>query len=328
MWKFTFYFSSIRKFYKDHGIEYVYASDNRNKNPQIREDILSDLKRVFKENGKCTKAIYEKHGKFSIAAIRKAFGKFGVALKEAKLKINMLESWEDVSKEQIVADTVSLYKKYGYINAKLHREKCYSQRVVERHFGGFNNLLEVCGIEKNQRFLSDEDAKKQLALTFEKYGFLSHEVIDENCDISYVTCLNRFGNIDDLYKLIGKRQENFFGGRYSKESERVAKYLEENNISYIREKTWEWLVNPKTGRHLYVDFYLPQFDLCVEYNGVQHYLYVDRFYEKREDFEYRKYLDKLKQDILTENGKDVLVVKYTDNVSESIEKYLSNKFEI
>lgn len=54
-------------------------------------------------------------------------------------------------------------------------------------------------------------------------------------------------------------------------AEKIEKILEKNNIRYIKEKTFDKCVNPKTNRYLRFDFYLPDYNCCIEYDGEQHF---------------------------------------------------------
>lgn len=48
----------------------------------------------------------------------------------------------------------------------------------------------------------------------------------------------------------------------------IEKILISNNINYIKQKTFNGCYNK---RKLPFDFYLPEFNMCIEYDGVQHY---------------------------------------------------------
>lgn len=48
----------------------------------------------------------------------------------------------------------------------------------------------------------------------------------------------------------------------------ISVLLTNNNIVYEREKTFEWLVNVKKLR---LDFYLPQYNIAIECQGIQHF---------------------------------------------------------
>lgn len=43
------------------------------------------------------------------------------------------------------------------------------------------------------------------------------------------------------------------------------------NIKYEKEKTFSTLKNPKTNKLLRFDFYLPEFNIIIEYDGEQHF---------------------------------------------------------
>lgn len=66
----------------------------------------------------------------------------------------------------------------------------------------------------------------------------------------------------------------------SKNEEKIIKILNSEKISFIREKTFSDL---KKGKYRF-DFYLPQFNICIECDGEQHYNQVKQFQKTRQDF--------------------------------------------
>ena len=88
----------------------------------------------------------------------------------------------------------------------------------------------------------------------------------------------------------------------SKLEEKVKKLLEENNIEFIRGKTFEWL---KNNRHLYLDFYLPKYNIAIECHGEQHFENVD-FFGGTKEFIKRIKLDSLKYRLCNENNIPIL----------------------
>ena len=54
----------------------------------------------------------------------------------------------------------------------------------------------------------------------------------------------------------------------SKLEENVKTLLNENNIQYIQQKTFYWL---KKEKNLYLDFYLPDYNIAIECQGEQHF---------------------------------------------------------
>lgn len=62
--------------------------------------------------------------------------------------------------------------------------------------------------------------------------------------------------------------------KISKLEVRVANFLSRNNIKFVQQKTFEWL---KYKSNLYLDFYLPDYNLAIECQGKQHFVPVDTF---------------------------------------------------
>lgn len=51
----------------------------------------------------------------------------------------------------------------------------------------------------------------------------------------------------------------------------IFNFLSNHNISFKRQKKFEWLINEKTGYNLYLDFYLPDYNIAIECQGEQYY---------------------------------------------------------
>ena len=88
---------------------------------------------------------------------------------------------------------------------------------------------------------------------------------------------------------------------------RIIDWLENNHIEYIFQKPLK--IN---NYHLVLDFYLPKYDLYIEYNGEQHYAPVN-FFGGKERFKQQLEWDKAKQDYLKNK---LLIIPYTfyDNI--------------
>ena len=61
----------------------------------------------------------------------------------------------------------------------------------------------------------------------------------------------------------------------SKGEQNIISLLKENNILYQREKTFDDCVFPDTNRKAKFDFYLPDLNILIEYDGQQHFMPVD-----------------------------------------------------
>jgi uncharacterized C2H2 Zn-finger protein len=92
----------------------------------------------------------------------------------------------------------------------------------------------------------------------------------------------------------------------------VSKVLDSNNIDYVRQKRFKECFNVgKSGKctTLPFDFYLPNFNTVIEYNGRQHYESVDVF-GGEESLKHQKNLDKLKKDFCSKNNINMIIIPY------------------
>lgn len=103
--------------------------------------------------------------------------------------------------------------------------------------------------------------------------------------------------------------------RESKSETKIRVFLKRNKIDYEKEKVFEDCKS--NGRNLFFDFYLPQFNMCVEYDGKQHY---EPFYLWGENaFNITKRTDKIKNLYCKDKGIKLIRIPYTsENKLESI----------
>ena len=92
--------------------------------------------------------------------------------------------------------------------------------------------------------------------------------------------------------------------------EKIISILQELNINFITQKTFPGLVSEK-GVALRVDFYLPDLNTCIEYNGIQHYK-ATTGWSNEEHLIYTQKHDKIKQDYCQENKIKLIVISYLD----------------
>ena len=69
------------------------------------------------------------------------------------------------------------------------------------------------------------------------------------------------------------------------------------------------------------DFYLPKYNICIEYNGVQHYKKVEIFGGDKA-FEEQKKRDKLKREYCKKNNIKLIEIAYNDNIKVSMDNIL------
>ncbi len=100
----------------------------------------------------------------------------------------------------------------------------------------------------------------------------------------------------------------------------LSQILDKLNIYYSR----EYILKPNPYRY---DFYLPEYDVYIEYHGEQHYKSVDYFGGKKA-LKYNKRRDKIKIEIIKRSTGLLITLKYTFNTLEKIEDELLRLFSI
>lgn len=289
-----------------------------------KDDLINDVKRVFKETQNTTRENYLKYGKYSRAPIKRLFGGWNDLLKELDVPINMHKK---LDKEEILKEMRDLLKKHGKLTAEIQRkESTYSQIAIDHVFGSFTNLCKELDISIDGRFVPDEQIKEELTSINEEFGFISFELLNNFCSVSRQTITNRFGSLKNLCEELGISTVN--ENSLSKLSIFVlgitTSLLGE---SPIFEKTFSWLKNDKTGHNLFIDAYYPSYNLAIEVDGKQHYVMDDFFYNSIEDFDESIYRDNLKEKLLKEHNIHLIRISYKDKVNDitsKINSFLSN----
>jgi len=100
--------------------------------------------------------------------------------------------------------------------------------------------------------------------------------------------------------------------RNSKGEKQIENYLIENNIKFIPQKRFK---DCRNKRPLPFDFYLPELNTCIEYDGRQHYDSSSKYYSKQIIIN-----DIIKTKYCQENN--VSLIRITNNIQKSISHLL------
>lgn len=105
----------------------------------------------------------------------------------------------------------------------------------------------------------------------------------------------------------------------------IAQILDHLQIRYKRQKTFSTCINPATNKKLKFDFYLPDFNCCIEYDGIQHFKSSNnkKSWNTPERLEHTKELDKIKSNWCMMNNVRLIRIPYTKEKRISPE-YLYN----
>ena len=102
---------------------------------------------------------------------------------------------------------------------------------------------------------------------------------------------------------------------------KVMKYLENHNIKYEFQYTFD---NCKNIFCLPFDFYLPDFNVCIEYDGEQHFSPIEHF-GGEEKFQQQQHNDNIKTEYCKKNNIELCRIRYDQNVEQELNKYFNNE---
>ena len=106
---------------------------------------------------------------------------------------------------------------------------------------------------------------------------------------------------------------------FSSLEEKVETLLKQYNIIYEPQKRFPCL---KSKRRMSLDFYLSEFNVTIECQGIQHYLEKESGFFTKEKVLYTQQNDKLKHNICKEHNIPIYYIRYDDNVEEKVKMLL------
>lgn len=98
----------------------------------------------------------------------------------------------------------------------------------------------------------------------------------------------------------------------------INKLLKSLGISYEYQKTFDGL---KDNQSLSYDFYIPDQNILIEYQGIQHYEPVD-YFGGEDKFKVQQKHDQMKSDYAKSHNYNLIAVPYTEDTFSKIKKYL------
>lgn len=280
-------------------------------------DILLDANNIYQQYGKLTIAIYEKHGKYSKNAIRTGFGSFANLLNKMCLPGNVNRM---VTAEEVETDFKEFYEQYKTTSSTKYRQYGnFSQPVIERLFGSWSKFIAHMGYVPDSRKYGASEMLSEIKMLFDEYGYLSAKLINDNCQFTYQAVRHHF-DMKAISQAVGV--ENAFLLNIRRESSGskelynmlVSIYGKEDVESEYYE---EWLRNPKTRKIMYVDFYIKSERIAIEYDGKQHFEYIEFIHRNYKNFYYQVYRDRIKEKLLAQHNVRVIRFRYDEPLTEA-----------
>lgn len=228
-----------------------------------------------------------------------------------------LEEFVNESKE-VHGDKYN-YDKVIYINHNTHVEigcnKCntwfYQKPAIHLKGCGCNK----CGCETTGlklRLSQEEFVEKCVNIHGDKYDYTNTIYLKgkDKLNVLCLTCKKEFELIASDH-LSGNGCSRC---KFSKGEIAVQKYLDKLKIDYEAQKKFDGC---KYINSLYFDFYVPKYNLCIEFDGELHF-HVYKHFGGEEALKVRQLRDKIKNDYCEKNNINLLRIRYDENICEKL----------
>jgi very-short-patch-repair endonuclease len=206
----------------------------------------------------------------------------------------------------------------------------FEQRVYEHLKGGG---CQKCGRERSLRgqLLSNEKRRKKCSLEFtEKLAKIHNNYYKYNHPEDYVTAKSKIRIQCPLHGEFKQGYTNHYSGHgcpicnLSHGEREIWRYFKEYGIEFEPQKIFD----DCKGDTLYLmfDFYLPKNNMLIEYDGEQHYNYIEAVHKTKEKFEQTQRYDKIKNDYAQSKGIELIRIRYDEDLQAALDK-IRNKID-
>lgn len=209
------------------------------------------------------------------------------------------------------------YSKSEYINSRIKiciicPEHGEFWQTSSNHF----NSVNCCSVCAN---ISRSNKEKNSTVHFIRKA---KEIHGDKYDYSKVVYKNNYSDVCIICPDHGdffqppNRHTTFKSGcpqcRESKGERLIKRWLRDNNIMFESEYRFS---DCRNSLPLPFDFYLPELNTCIEYDGIQHFKPIDRF-GGTEVFNRTLENDRIKESYCEDNSISLIRVRYDQNVPE------------
>jgi hypothetical protein len=224
-------------------------------------------------------------------------------------------------------------KKFKQRSSKIHNGKYdYSLVNYERHDKKIKIICPDHGIFHQvsyEHYVRGSGCPKCVGKFKTNFEFIESCNIIHNNKYKYDLC--DYKNSDSIIKIVCPNHGTFsqiakyhisgsgcIGCKESKGEKIVRQFLLLNKIEFIPQKRFD---DCYYKYKLPFDFYLPDYNICIEYNGIQHYESF-KFFGGIEAFNERIKRDEIKIKYCISNNIKLIIIKYNDNIFETLSNHI------
>lgn len=146
--------------------------------------------------------------------------------------------------------------------------KCPNNHIFTTNYRNFKKRVNKC-----EYCIKEEKLNKAIQRARElNYILIDNEYIGKNNKLNIIC--DKGHEWHPTYDSFVYAENKCFYCQYSKGETRIEDFLLANSISYVKQHTFESCIYK---RKLKFDFYLPEFNVCIEYDGIQHFEAQEHF---------------------------------------------------
>jgi len=218
--------------------------------------------------------------------------------------------------------------KYDYNLVKYKNNFTKIKIICKKHKHIFeqkpnNHIIQKQGCPKcngTVKRTNDVFIKDSIKVHGDRYDYSLVDYINNNTKVK-ILC-KEHGEFSQSAKCHINRSQGCPKCRKSKCEETILKTLKDNNIKYITQKKFDGCKDKNT---LPFDFYLPEYNMCIEYDGIQHFEPIE-YWGGLKNFEYIQKHDKIKNKYCKKHNIKLIRIEYnrklnSKKILKKIEKY-------
>lgn len=297
---------------------------------KITKELLFDLYINQNKTSKEIANLFNKKEPFIKSRLRKYKIIKPESLKHNKIPVNKLTTQDFIQKAITLYGNLYDYSqvdyKTAYTKVKIfcNKCKCFFYQTPHCHLTGRG--CSICGRKRaagKLRLSFDEFVKRANKIHKNRYLY-EKPTTDIFVTSSYITI--KCKKCNQTFKQWVNNHLRGIGCPYCKMSKgeiAVAKWLTENKVSFISQYRFK---DCKDKKSLPFDFYLLDYNTCVEFQGAQHY--DENYYKWKIDptrnFETQQLHDKIKKEYCKKNKIMLLEIKYNESIEEKLENFFRN----
>jgi len=231
---------------------------------------------------------------------------------------NIIKQENFINRSKLLHNNKYLYDKVIYVN---NRKKVIINCVIHGDFlmSPFNHYTSKQGCKYcNYKLTTEEFISRSKVIHKERYNY------DKSF---YINDKNKIEIICDLHGSFFQRPSSHFAGNgcpSCKESlgeKIISNFFDINHIKYDRQRSFDGCRNKLK---LKFDFYLPDINILIEYDGIQHYKPID-FFGGTNRFNYEINLQKIKNEFCLKNKIKLIRISYKEDLIKVLSDYFPPK---